>query len=134
MKRDARKYLLGSVVSLNASVMVTITSMTEEEVGIVHADGSSEKVPWHHIRPISLDPSYIQQIGFNLHKKTEYPHHTEYIMDLYVGGKFVYCKGVVLKDRSLWNIFGVTVRYLHEIQSVIWIINPNYTFDLKTTK
>jgi hypothetical protein len=131
MKPDTRRYLLGSIVSVYASKMAVITSMTETAVGVKYSDESIETVPWHAIRPISLDPSFMSIIGFSQLKKVDLPHHYEVVMDIRINGRFYTARGICLKDRSLWSFNNVSVQFIHQIQSLIWIIEPTYTFDLK---
>lgn len=130
IKTDTKKYCMGSIVSVNGVQMAEIVSVNEYEVEVIYADSTREKHPWHKIRPVSLDSSFLLKIGFTIHKKMDYPHHNECLMEIHINGKFMYCKGVILKDRSLWNFGGITVRYLHEIQSIIWIINPDHKFKI----
>lgn len=130
MNQDNKRYLLGSIVTVNVHKVGQIISMTEEEVGVVYSDKTKELVPWHYIRPINLSPEYMKAIGFNLVKKIDHPHHTEYMMDTRINGKFYTSRGIVLKDRSIWNFNNVSVRYIHQVQSLIWIIEPSYNIDV----
>ena len=134
MGPDSKRYLLGSIVSVYVKSDAEIIGMSEDKVDVRYPDGKLDTVLWHHIRPISLGPDYMKQIGFSLIKKIEHPHHTEYTMDLKINSKFYTAKGIVLKDRYIWSFNNVSIRYLHQVQSLVWIIEPNYVFDLFKSK
>lgn len=134
MNLDNRRYLLGSIVSVNVIDTAQIISMTPEGVEVEHPNKKTEKVFWHQIRPIWLSPEYMQKIGFNLVKKINHPHHTEYMMDIKINGRFYTARGIVLKDRSIWSFNSVSIKYIHQVQSLIWIIEPDYDFKIDQIK
>jgi hypothetical protein len=134
MGPDSKRYLLGSIVSVYVKNDAEIIGMTSDKVEVKYPDGKTEFVLWYHIRPINLGPDYMRQIGFSLMKKIEHPHHMEYCMDIKINGKFYTARGIVLKDRSIWSFNNVSIRYLHQVQSLVWIIEPNYTFDIFKNK
>jgi len=129
MDREEKRYQLGNYVSVNGKVIAEITSLSKTEVGVQYKNGEEEKVPWHHIYPIYLSTEKMSSIGFSHIRSNNFNHHQEVIMDVRINGKFYNARGIILEDRSLWSFNNVSVRFLHQVQSLIWILEPFHKFD-----
>jgi hypothetical protein len=130
MNPGGRRYSLESIVIVDVYKTGQITSMSEDTVDVVYADKSKEAVSWYHISPINLHVDVMVHLGFSLTRKTEHPHHMEYVMNIKINGRLYMARGIVLKDRSIWSFNNVSIRYLHQVQSLIWIIEPTYKIEL----
>lgn len=104
--------------------------MTEDTVEVMYVDKSKETVSWYHVSPINLHVEAMLHLGYSLTRKIEHPHHMEYVMNIKINGRFYMARGIVLKDRSIWSFNNVSVRHLHQVQSLIWIIEPTYTIEV----
>lgn len=128
---DANKrYGLGHIVGVREGDVGEIIGMTLDTVTVKYKSGETTIVNWNSIYPVAVSVDMMQKIGFSIIKKQDLPHHTEYLLDIKINGKFYSSKGILLKDRSLWNFNNVSARYIHQIQSLIWIIEPKIEISL----
>jgi hypothetical protein len=134
MSPESRRYLLGSLVSVDIYRMGEIVAMDEKEVTVLLPEGEKKRMSWDYIGPIHLNSDSMMSMGFTLIKKLNHPHHTEYMMDIKINGKYYTARGIELRDRSIWSFNNVSVRYLHQVQSLIWIIEPTYKFKITDQK
>jgi len=126
---NSRRYSIGHLVGVRDLGTVEITELYSDKIKVKQK--FEYEVPWDSIYPLPIDVDTLKNIGFLLFKKTEFPHHLEYLTDIKINGRFYSCRGVLLKDRSLWYFNNISTRYVHEIQSLIWIIEPTFNFNLE---
>jgi len=132
MKLDDKRYQLGSFISVRGTKLAKVTGINKEGVLVEYEDNTEETVPWHYVYPLSIDVKTMELLGFKVLRKDQFAHHTEYLMDIKVNGKFYNSKGIVLKDRNIWSFNNTTVRNIHQIQSLLWIIDSSLSFNLKS--
>jgi hypothetical protein len=128
MRPDDKRYQLGSFISARGLEIAQVTSLSDSQVGVLFKDGREEVLPWHQIYPVNLDVSFMEALGFKILKKDQFVHHLEYVMDIRVNGRFYSAKGIILADRSIWSFNNTSVRYMHQIQAIMWIIEPYHSF------
>lgn len=131
MKLDDKRYQLGSFVSVKGTKIAKIISLSEESATVKYKDKIEETIPWHDIYPISIDTKTMGLLGFKILRKEDFKYHTEYSMDIKINGKFYNAKGIVLKDRSIWSFNSTTVRNIHQVQSILWILDYSMSFNLE---
>jgi hypothetical protein len=128
MKSDDNKYQLGSFISVNGVTIGRIESINLKEAIVRYDENTVETVPLYYIYPINLSDNYMIKLGFSMLRKDKHPNHVENYMTIRVNGKFYNAKGIILKDRSIWSFNNLTIRYIHQVQSAMWIIEPYYNF------
>lgn len=127
---SSKRYGLGHIVGVRDGDVGEIIGMTLDTVTVRYKDQEGTTVSWNSIYPVPVSVEMMQKIGFSIIKKQDLPHHTEYLMDIKINGRFYSSKGILLKDRSIWSFNNVSARFIHQIQSLIWIIEPKTEFNL----
>lgn len=130
MTDSSKRYGLGHIVGVREGDVGEIVGMTLETVTVRYKDQEDTTVNWNSTYPVPVSVEMMQKIGFSIIKKQDLPHHTEYLMDIKINGRFYSSKGILLKDRSIWSFNNVSARFIHQIQSLIWIIEPSISFNL----
>ena len=130
MTDSNKRYGLGHIIGVREGDVGEIVGMTLETVTVRYKDQEDTTVSWNSIYPVPVSVEMMQKIGFSIIKKQDLPHHTEYLMDIKINGRFYSSKGILLKDRSIWSFNNVSARFIHQIQSLIWIIEPSISFNL----
>jgi hypothetical protein len=130
MTDSSKRYGLGHIVGVREGDIGEIIGMTLETVTVRYKDQEDITVSWNSIYPVPVSVEMMQKIGFSIIKKQDLLHHTEYLMDIKINGRFYSSKGILLKDRSIWSFNNVSARFIHQIQSLIWIIEPKIDFSL----
>jgi len=130
MTDSNKRYGLGHMIGVREGDVGEIVGMTLETVTVRYKDQEDTTVSWNSIYPVPVSVEMMQKIGFSIIKKQDLPHHTEYLMDIKINGRFYSSKGILLKDRSIWSFNNVSARFIHQIQSLIWIIEPSISFNL----
>ncbi len=130
MRPDDIRYPVGSYISVNGVTVGKITSVSEYEVTVVYKNGVSEKVFWHMVYPINLSPEIMQDLGFKEDSKKEQELHIEYVYSIQINGRVYKCKGFLVDKKYMWNFQSMTVRYLHHMQMLLWIVDPKKEFRL----
>lgn len=126
MRLDDKRYQLGSYVAVKGLGMRTITGMDLEKVFVSNDEG----LPWHFVKPVELTEELMYKIGFVVIKKIDNPHHLDINMSIKINGRYYYSRGIVFDDKSMWSFYGAGIKYLHQLQQLIWIIEPKYEFNL----
>ena len=106
--------------------MRTITGMDLEKVFVSNDEG----LPWHFVKPVELTEELMYKIGFVVIKKIDNPHHLDINMSIKINGRYYYSRGIVFDNKSMWSFYGAGIKYLHQLQQLIWIIEPKYEFNL----
>lgn len=127
---SSKRYGLGHIVGVRDGDVGEIIGMTLDTVTVRYKNQEVITVSWNSIYPVPVSVEMMQKIGFSIIKKQDLPHHTEYLMDIKINGRFYSSKGILLKDRSIWSFNNVSARFIHQIQSLIWIIEPKTEFNL----
>lgn len=127
---SSKRYGLGHIVGVRDGDVGEIVGMTLDTVTVRYKNQEVITVSWNSIYPVPVSVEMMQKIGFSTIKKQDLPHHTEYLMDIKINGRFYSSKGILLKDRSIWSFNNVSARFIHQIQSLIWIIEPKTEFNL----
>ncbi len=130
MTDSNKRYGLGHIIGVREGDVGEIVGMTLETVTVRYKDQEDTTVSWNSTYPVPVSVEMMQKIGFSIIKKQDLPHHTEYLMDIKINGRFYSSKGILLKDRSIWSFNNVSARFIHQIQSLIWIIEPKTEFNL----
>ena len=125
-----KRYGLGHIVGVREGQIGEIVGMTEDTVSVRYTNQKNITVDWNSIYPIPIEVDMVRKIGFSTIKKLELPHHIEYWMDIKINGRFYTLIGIILKDRSLWSFNNTSARYVHQIQSLLWIIEPSLNLNL----
>jgi hypothetical protein len=125
---ENKRYQLGSYVNVKHLGVSSIKGMDDEMVTIY----SDEKLPWHYIKPLEISEDHMIDIGFELLKKISNPHHMDINMCIRINGRFYFARGIVYDDKSIWSFYGSGVRYVHQLQQLIWIIEPTFKINLAT--
>ena len=126
MRLDDKRYQLGSYVAVKGLGMRTITGMDLEKVFVSNDEG----LPWHFVKPVELTEELMYKIGFVVIKKIDNPHHLDINMSIKINGRYYYSRGIVFDNKSMWSFYGAGIKYLHQLQHLIWIIEPKYEFNL----
>ena len=126
MRLDDKRYQLGSYVAVKGLGMRTITGMDLEMVFVSNDEG----LPWHFVKPVELTEELMYKIGFVVIKKIDNPHHLDINMSIKINGRYYYSRGIVFDNKSMWSFYGAGIKYLHQLQQLIWIIEPKYEFNL----
>jgi hypothetical protein len=126
MRLDDKRYQLGSYVAVKGLGMRTITGMDLEKVFVSNDEG----LPWHFVKPVELTEELMYKIGFVVIKKIDNPHHLDINMSIKINGRYYYSRGIIFDDKSMWSFYGAGIKYLHQLQQLIWIIEPKYEFNL----
>jgi hypothetical protein len=126
MRLDDKRYQLGSYVAVKGLGMRTITGMDLEKVFVSNDEG----LPWHFVKPVELTEELMYKIGFVVIKKIDNPHHLDINMSIKINGRYYYSRGIVFDNKSMWSFYGAGIKYLHQLQQLIWIIEPKYEFNL----
>jgi hypothetical protein len=126
MRLDDKRYQLGSYVTVKGLGMRTITGMDLEKVFVSNDEG----LPWHFVKPVELTEELMYKIGFVVIKKIDNPHHLDINMSIKINGRYYYSRGIIFDDKSMWSFYGAGIKYLHQLQQLIWIIEPKYEFNL----
>ncbi len=119
-----KRYGLGHIVGVREGEIGKIIGMTENTVSVRYSNQTTITVDWNSIYPIPIEAEMMRKIGFSTMKKLDLLHHIEHWMDIKINGKFYTLVGYILKDRSLWSFNNTSARYIHQIQSLLWIIEP----------
>jgi len=134
MREDDKRYTLNSYVDVQGTGMNKIIAMKEDTVTVVRGDGTIEELPWHYIKPVVLTEEIMLSIGFAILKKISNTHHIDLNFNIRLNGRFYNSRGVIYKDDTIWSFYGVSIRYLHQLQQIFWIIEPKYIFNILPTK
>ena len=126
MRLDDKRYQVGSYVAVKGLGMRTITGMDLEKVFVSNDEG----LPWHFVKPVELTEELMYKIGFVVIKKIDNPHHLDINMSIKINGRYYYSRGIVFDNKSMWSFYGAGIKYLHQLQQLIWIIEPKYEFNL----
>lgn len=126
MRLDDKRYQLGSYVAVKGLGMRTITGMDLEKVYVSNDEG----LPWHFVKPVELTEELMYKTGFVLIKKVDNPKHQDVNMSIKINGRYYYSRGIIFDEKSMWGFYGVGIKYLHQLQQIIWIIEPTYEFNL----
>lgn len=126
MKLDDKRYQLGSYVDVKGIGMLSITAISMENVKV----SNGEELPWHYIKPVDLSEQLMKEIGFEMIKKTNNSHHIDVNMSIKIMGRFYFTRGIVYENKSMWSFYGAGIKYLHQLQQIVWIIDPSYEFNL----
>ena len=126
MRLDDKRYQLGSYVAVKGLGMRTITGMDLEKVFVSNDEG----LPWYFVKPVELTEELMYKIGFVVIKKIDNPHHLDINMSIKINGRYYYSRGIIFDDKSMWSFYGAGIKYLHQLQQLIWIIEPKYEFNL----
>ena len=126
MRLDDKRYQLGNYVAVKGLGMLSIVAMDEERVVMSNGEG----LPWHYVKPIELTEELMYKIGFVLIKKIDNPHHLDVNMSIKINGRFYYSRGIVFDNKSMWSFYGAGIKYLHQLQQIIWIIEPTFDINL----
>lgn len=130
MREDDKRYTLNSYVNVQGTGINKIVAMSEDTVKVMRSDGTVEELPWHYIKPIGVTEEIMLGIGFELIKKISNTHHIDLNFNIKLNGRFYNSRGVIYKDEAIWSFYGVSIRYLHQLQQIFWIIEPKYVFNL----
>ena len=126
MRLDDKRYQLGNYVAVKGTGMLSIVEMTKESVLMSNGEG----LPWHLIKPVELSEELMYKVGFELIKKIDNPHHQDVNMSIKINGRFYYARGIIFDDKSMWSFYGVGIKYLHQLQQILWIIEPTFEINL----
>lgn len=126
MRLDDKRYQLGNYVAVKGLGMLSIAEMTKEKVVMSNGEG----LYWHLVKPIELAEELMYKVGFVMIKKIDHPHHVDLNMSIKINGRFYYARGIVFKDKAMWSFYGAGIKYLHQLQQIIWIIEPTFEFKL----
>lgn len=130
MRLDDKRYQLGDYVAVKGLGMLSIAEMTVDKVFMSNGEG----LPWHYIKPVELTEELMKEIGFQLIKKIDNPHHQDVNMSIKINGRYYHARGILFEDKSMWSFYGVGIKHLHQLQHIIWIIEPSFEFNLAISR
>lgn len=128
MNRDKR-YQLGNYAGDWRDILVMVKEISDRGIVGEYEDGVVKEIPWQDVKPLDITVDLLKQIGFGMIKNKEHNFHREVVMATIINGKHYNCKGILYDDHSLWVLAGISVRYFHQVQNIMSILEP--TIDLR---
>ena len=110
---------------------VSIAELRASDCVIRFADGTLLAVWYDQASPIFTESHVLVQIGCTLLNRTELPLHKKSVYKMDILGRNYFIHMIEHSDHIILrfeNYFAF--RYLHELQNICTLINPEFSIDL----
>ena len=102
-----------------------VVEINQKGILAEYADSQTYFLEWHDMKPLEITVQLMKEMGFTLAREKDNPYHKEIGMSIILGGKFYNSRGIIYNDRSIWTFNSTTLLYIHQIQNIVSIIDPN---------
>jgi len=124
MKVIHKRYQVGNLVQDWTGEDLIVEEVKRDGLSVRYNNGNVLFLEWHDLSPCPITKNSMMSIGFDVVGERVNTFHTELSMTSLIRGKFYNAKGYLYEDRSLWTFHGVSVLYIHQIQNIMSIIDP----------
>lgn len=102
-----------------------VVEINQKGILAEYADNQTYFLEWHDMKPLEITVQLMKEMGFTVAREKDNPYHKEIGMSILLGGKFYNSRGIIYNDRSIWTFNSTTLLYIHQIQNIVSIIDPN---------
>lgn len=120
-----KRYQLGNYIQDWQKKIAMVVEINQKGILAEYADSQTYFLEWHDMKPLEITVQLMKEMGFTLAREKDNPYHKEIGMSIILGGKFYNSRGIIYNDRSIWTFNSTTLIYIHQIQNIIYIIDPN---------
>jgi hypothetical protein len=118
-------YQIGNYIKDWDQRLAIVKEITQRGICSLYENSEQKEVPWQDVYPVIITVDLLKQVGFSVIKDKTNPYHRDVAMTGVINGKFYNCRGILYEDKSLWSLHNISVRYFHQIQNILYIIEPS---------
>ena len=119
-----KRFQVGNYAKDWTEKILRIVEIKEGGVTAQYANEERRDVPWQDIIPLPIREDLLDQIGFKTIKERLNPYHREVTVSSIINGRHYHMMGFLYEDKSLWTFNGMSLRYLHQVQNILYILEP----------
>ena len=120
-----KTYQLGNYIQDWQKKIAMVVEINQKGILAEYADNQPYFLEWHDMKPLEVTVQLMKEMGFSVAREKDNPYHKEIGMSILLGGKFYNSRGIIYNDRSIWTFNSTTLLYIHQIQNIVSIIDPN---------
>lgn len=107
-----------------------ITELNHHTVSFTDKDGLLRTEPYSSIKNIPINEALFKSLGLEPSWRETTILHVKMIFTLSLNGRLYYLKGHEFNKGALWTFNNFTIRYFHELQNMMKLLEPTHTFNL----
>lgn len=130
MNYREHRYQLGNLIQDWAKRPVVVRGMSEDNITVEDKEKNFQELYWRDVKPLEIKLEFLEQLGFQIIKTKQNYLHQEINGFIIINSKYYNIKGIVYDDKSLWVINTVSVRWIHQLQNLLSIIEPTFNSDI----
>ncbi len=123
-------YQLDNYVLFKDKEYAKIFSINKDIIGVESKDYILATTAPSNISGIPLREKVLESLDLMPTSRQVNPLSIKLMYNIIVHGKIHRLYGHEFKDGAIWNLSGVSVRYFHEVQNIMTIIEPGYKIKL----
>ena len=133
MPINNKRYQIGNYIQDWQKKIAVVKEVDQKGILAQYAEESTYNLEWHDFTPIDIKADLLQHMGFEIVKQKDNPYHKDISMAITVNRKFYNIRGILYEDKSIWVFQTITVLYIHQIQNILYIIEPTINLQVQYT-
>jgi hypothetical protein len=125
-----KRYQLGNYIQDWQKKIAMVVEINQKGILAEYANNQTYFLEWHDMKPLEITVQLMKEMGFTVAREKDNPYHKEIGMSILLGGKFYNSRGIIYSDRSIWTFNSTTLLYVHQVQNIISIIDPNINISI----